>query len=46
MARFSLDLRELEAAKVLNTLSEIPETQVRHSGHYGWVIDRLGGYLR
>jgi len=28
MARFSSDLREIEAAKVLNTLSEVPETQM------------------
>ena len=28
MARFSLDLREIEAANVLNTLSEVPETQL------------------
>ena len=28
MARFSLDLRDIEAADVLNTLSEVPETQL------------------
>jgi len=28
MARFSLDPREIEAANVLNTLSEVPETQL------------------
>jgi len=28
MARFSLDLRELEAANVSNTLSEVPESQM------------------
>ena len=28
MARFSLDLREVEAANILNTLSEVPETQL------------------